>query len=128
MLENLGDLNLSSTYTLDVGSGSSIGDFEKIAMQLKGGDLNSEEKKTMNSVVNDARALAQRIARSSPTLSQENTAYNNLEQEIFKRYFSSLALTEKEQNLNTDLDERTVFKEPDLSFEDFQNQYGNASQ
>tara|TARA_R100001480_G_scaffold37863_1_gene50677 strand:+ start:6228 stop:8339 length:2112 start_codon:yes stop_codon:yes gene_type:complete len=128
LLENLGDLNLSSTYTLDVGSGSSIGDFEKIAMQLKGGDLNSEEKKTMNSVVNDARALAQRIARSSPTLSQENTAYNNLEQEIFKRYFSSLALTEKEQNLNTDLDERTVFKEPDLSFEDFQNQYGNASQ
>ena len=127
LLENLGDIDFSNVYTLDVGSGSSIGDFETIAKQLKGGDLNSNEKKLMNSAVNDARALAQRIARTSPTLSQENTAYNNLEQEIFKRYFSSLALTKDEQDLNKEIDERTVFKEPDLSFEDFQNQYGNIS-
>ena len=127
LLENLGDIDLSSTYTLDVGSGSSIGDFETIAKQLKGGDLNTAEKKLMNSAVNDARALAQRIARSSPTLSQENTAYNNLEQEIFKRYFSSLTLPESKQKMDDDIKDRTVFGAPDISVDDLINQFGTPT-
>ena len=99
LLENLGDIDFSNVYPLDVGSGTTISDFEKLAIQLKGGPLISTDKPVVNSIVNEARALAQRIARSSPTLSQENTSYMNLEQEIFKRYINNVLISKEDSKV-----------------------------